>query len=352
MAPSAISELAPTVVPQTKKTDDVKGNTTAAVEKEQTPLEAISHGAVMPGIPTFPSYTEHRKHILVHMAATFRYFARHGFTEGQSGHISVSNVLACFRRVEHAAHLNIAPIPLWKMRLMSCARPGAPRVHVDEPLGRTLRPADGGPHDLPGDRHGQDRGRGKPPQSLTANAAGYLIHSAIHKRRPGDIHAICHAHTDAGRAWSVFARPLDMLSQDICNFHDAHAVYASYGGIVFAADEGERIADALGDRNKGAILMNHGLLTVGATVDEAGFMFGLLDRGCRHQLQVEAAAANGHLKKNIISDEEAAYNFKMASEENALYREAQPDLEYEFAMAGGEEVLAKGFETLKFTPSS
>jgi len=40
-----------------------------------------------------------------------------------------------------------------------------------------------------------------------ANAAGYLIHSAIHKRRPNDIHAICHTHTNAGRAWSVFARP-------------------------------------------------------------------------------------------------------------------------------------------------
>ncbi|KAK7980689.1 hypothetical protein PG989_013146 [Apiospora arundinis] len=321
MAPSAISELAPTVVPQTKKTDDVKGNTTAAVEKEQTPLEAISHGAVMPGIPTFPSYTEHRKHILVHMAATFRYFARHGFTEGQSGHISV-------RDPEHHGYMWMNPLGV-HFGLLTAGH----MICLEIDTGKIV-------------------GGGKPPQSLTANAAGYLIHSAIHKRRPGDIHAICHAHTDAGRAWSVFARPLDMLSQDICNFHDAHAVYASYGGIVFAADEGERIADALGDRNKGAILMNHGLLTVGATVDEAGFMFGLLDRGCRHQLQVEAAAANGHLKKNIISDEEAAYNFKMASEENALYREAQPDLEYEFAMAGGEEVLAKGFETLKFTPSS
>ena len=30
--------------------------------------------------------------MLVHMAATFRYFARHGFTEGQSGHISVSSI--------------------------------------------------------------------------------------------------------------------------------------------------------------------------------------------------------------------------------------------------------------------
>ncbi|KAK8094448.1 hypothetical protein PG997_001133 [Apiospora hydei] len=320
MAPSAISELAPTVL-QTKKTDNVIDNGTAAVGKEPTPLEAISHGAVMPGIPTFPSYTEHRKHILVHMAATFRYFARHGFTEGQSGHISV-------RDPEHHGYMWMNPLGV-HFGLLTAGH----MICMEIETGKIV-------------------GGGKPAQSLTANAAGYLIHSAIHKRRPGDIHAICHAHTDAGRAWSVFARPLDMLSQDICNFHNAHAVYASYGGIVFASDEGERIADALGARNKGAILMNHGLLTVGATVDEAGFMFGLLDRGCRHQLQVEAAAANGHLKKNIITDEEAAYNFKMASEENALYREAQPDLEYEFAMAGGEEVLAKGFDALQFFTSS
>lgn len=41
-----------------------------------------------------------------------------------------------------------------------------------------------------------------------------------------------------------------MLSQDICNFHNAHAVYAAYGGIVFAEEEGSRIAEALGKHNK------------------------------------------------------------------------------------------------------
>jgi ribulose-5-phosphate 4-epimerase/fuculose-1-phosphate aldolase len=149
--------------------------------------------------------------------------------------------------------------------------------------------------------------------------------------------------------WSVFARPLEMLNQDVCNFYDAHAVMAQYEGIVFGADEGEHIADALGERNKGVILMNHGLLTVGSTVDEAGFMFGLMDRACEMQLRVEAAAANG-IPKRIISDEEAAYNFRMASEVNALYREAQPDLEYEMELAGGEHMLARGFESLSFRP--
>ena len=84
-----------------------------------------------------------------------------------------------------------------------------------------------------------------------------------------------------------------------------------------------------------AILLNHGLLSTGSTVDEAGFLFGLLDRGCAIQLIVEAArAGNPSLVKNIVADEEAAYNFKMNSEKNILYREAQPDLDYEFAMAG------------------
>ena len=59
-----------------------------------------------------------------------------------------------------------------------------------------------------------------------------------------------------------------------------------------------------------------------------------------------AMAGNPTLKKHVVSDEEAAYNFKMASEKNALYAEAQPDLDYEFAMAG-EGVIEKGVESQK-----
>jgi ribulose-5-phosphate 4-epimerase/fuculose-1-phosphate aldolase len=64
------------------------------------------------------------------------------------------------------------------------------------------------------------------------------------------VHAVCHAHTNAGRAWSAFATGLDMLNQDICTLHNAISVYASYGGIVFAQEEGQNIARALGEKNK------------------------------------------------------------------------------------------------------
>ena len=96
-----------------------------------------------------------------------------------------------------------------------------------------------------------------------------------------------------------------------------------------------------------AILLNHGLISTGSTVDEAGYLFGLLDRGCAIQLQVEAArAGNPKLAKHVISRKEAAYNFKMASEMNSLYAEAQPDLEYEIEMAG-PGVVERGVEDMK-----
>lgn len=261
---------------------------------------------------------EHRRHILIHMAATFRYFSRCNFTEGQSGHISV-------RDPEHPGLMWMNPLGRHFGMLtagdMICLR-------IED--GKILSTFQGRPH------------------TRTINSAGYNIHSAVHKRRHADVHAICHAHTNAGRAWSVFAKPLEMLNQDICFLHEHHAVYADYGGIAFGSDEGEAIASALGEHNKAAILMNHGLITVGATVDEAGFLFGIMDRSCAMQLQVEAAAANG-LKKNIITDDEARYNFIMASEENVLYREAQPDLEYEMEACGGEHVLERGFAQLAFS---
>ncbi|CAN8103539.1 unnamed protein product [Discula destructiva] len=289
-------------------------------QAEPTPLEAISHGDVLPDIPTFPSYTAERRHILIHMAAVFRNWARMGYAEGQSGHISVRD-------------------------------PEFPQLMWMNPLSRHYGTLTAGDMIAMEIETGRIAGHGRPnPRTgtVTGNKAGYFIHSAIHKRRP-DVHAVCHAHTPAGRAWSVFARPLEMLTQDVCSLHECHAVYAAYGGIVFAGEEGERIADALGQHNKGAILMNHGLLSVGYTVDEAGFVFGLLERSCAIQLQVEAACAGGHLKKQFISDEEAAYNCKMASEKHAMYREMQPDIELEIEVAGGDDVLAKGFEHLSIT---
>ncbi|EME44034.1 hypothetical protein DOTSEDRAFT_151675 [Dothistroma septosporum NZE10] len=259
----------------------------------------ISQGVCLPGIPRHPSFASHRHWMLEHMALAFRVFARKGYCEGMAGHISV--------RDPENAHT------FWT-----------------NPLGRhfgLLKASDMILVDYNGVAIGGNMSR-------PANAAGFLIHSAVHKARP-DVVAACHTHSPAGKAWSAFARPLEMLNQDVTYFYgEAQAVYKDFGGVVFTEEEGERLAAALGPKGKGMILRNHGLLTVGGTVDEAAYLYTLMERSCEVQLMVEAAAANG-IEKVYAPEESARYTFEMASDPEALYCEFQPDLEFEEEMCGG-----------------
>jgi ribulose-5-phosphate 4-epimerase/fuculose-1-phosphate aldolase len=64
-----------------------------------------------------------------------------------------------------------------------------------------------------------------------------------------------------GKAFSVFGRELDMMTQDSLRFYKSHAVYPNFGGVVLDREEGRKIAECLGN-GKAAILQNHGLITV------------------------------------------------------------------------------------------
>jgi ribulose-5-phosphate 4-epimerase/fuculose-1-phosphate aldolase len=100
-----------------------------------------------------------------------------------------------------------------------------------------------------------------------------------------------------------------MITQDSLRFYQSHAVYDNFGGIVLDREEGKRIARCLGN-GKAAILQNHGLLTVGQSVDEAAFWFLSLDKTCHAQLLVDAASAGSGHKKIFINDEEAAFTYE------------------------------------------
>lgn len=185
-----------------------------------------------------------------------------------------------------------------------------------------------------------------------ANAAGFQIHGHLHRKYP-HVNAACHTHSVNGKAWSTFVRPLDMINQDVTMFYgDAQAVYPEFGGVVFDPEEGQRLAKALGPKGKLLILRNHGLLTVGQTVDEAAYLFTLAERSCEIQLKVDAAAAAG-IPKQIIDDRVSEYTFQMTSEpvrfsifhlpftitdsvfQEAHYCEFQPAYDLELEMSGG-----------------
>lgn len=114
-------------------------------------------------------------------------------------------------------------------------------------------------------------------------------------------------------------------------FYDDLAVYSSFGGVVFAKEEGQKIAQAMGPKHKNIILQNHGLLTCGGTVAEAAAFFIALERACHTQLLTEAALApqsNGarsNLTKTFVREEEAAYTKKGTGSPEVMYRQFDPE---------------------------
>ncbi|KAK0203781.1 arad-like aldolase/epimerase [Desarmillaria ectypa] len=239
-------------------------------------------------VPTFDNPYEEREWIKEHMAAAFRYWGKMGFVEGVAGHITVRDP--------------VLPDHYWM-------NPFAEHFSTMTKSMLCLVGPDGYVT-----KHGAQ---------LPINTAGFYIHSAIHKARP-DVKAAAHCHSVSAKAWSLFGRPIETLTQDSCLFYDNHCVYQNFGGIVLAREEGENIAKALGPKFKTCILQNHGLLTLGNTVDEAVYLFAALDRQCKVQLMAEAAAANG-LKKTIISKEDAEFTAKTIQWWENTYVNFQPE---------------------------
>ncbi|MGD1806800.1 class II aldolase/adducin family protein [Dapis sp. BLCC M126] len=198
----------------------------------------------------FDSLEDERRHCQQRLAAAFRLFARYGFDEGVAGHITM-------RDPEFPDHFWVNPLGMYF---------GHIRVS-----------------DLLLVNHKGEVVKGNKP----VNQAAFAIHSQIHSARP-DVDAAAHAHSLYGKAWSTLGRILDPLTQDACAFYEDHALFDDYTGVVLNLDEGKRIAATLGDK-KALILRNHGLLTVGHSVDEAAWWFVTMDRSCQAQLMAEAA---------------------------------------------------------------
>ncbi len=202
--------------------------------------------------PSFDSPAAERQHRKQRLAAAFRLFAHLGFDEGVAGHITV-------RDPESPDHFWVNPFGKYFGAI--CA---SDLIRVNR-QGTVVE------------------GNGM------VNAAAFAIHGAVHEARP-DVVAAAHTHSIYGKTWSSLGRLLDPITQDACAFYQDHALLPDYTGVVLDPAEGQKIAQTLGSK-KAIILQNHGLLTVGGSVDEAAFWFISLERACHSQLLAEAAGA-------------------------------------------------------------
>jgi len=123
----------------------------------------------------------------------------------------------------------------------------------------------------------------KSDHGYSVNAAGYIIHSAVHEAR-ADAHCVIHTHTRAGISVSALEEGLLPLSQTAMRFH-GHVAYHDYEGPAFNRGEKARLVAHLGDRNA-MILRNHGLLVCGPSIAQAFNLIYWLEQACRIQVDL------------------------------------------------------------------
>lgn len=239
--------------------------------------------AMLPRPPKFDTLAEERLHRKQRLAATFRLFSKFGFDEGVAGHVTA-------RDPEFTDTFWVNPFG----------------VHFSQIKVSNLIRVDHHGNVVEGD--------------YPVNAAAFAIHSRVHMTRT-DAVAAAHTHSTYGRAFSALGRKLDPITQDVCAFYNDHALYDDFGGVVVELDEGQRVANAIGD-NKALILQNHGLLTVGKTVDEAAWWYITMERSCQVQLAAEAAANGKPLQ--MIRPEAAQQAYQITGSSAAGWFQFQP----------------------------
>jgi ribulose-5-phosphate 4-epimerase/fuculose-1-phosphate aldolase len=236
---------------------------------------------VMPARPIVDrTPDEERAHRKRRLAGAFRIFGRFGFDEGVAGHITA-------RDPERLDHFWVNPFG------MSFKHIKASDLILVNHDGEVVE----------GD-HG-------------VNRAAFAIHSRIHVARP-DVVAAAHSHSKFGRAFSTLGRTLAPLTQDSCIFYEDHVRFDDYTGVVDDPAEGDRIAAALGD-TKAAILANHGILTVGRSVEEALFWYVTMERTCEVELLARAAGEPTEIRPDV-----AALTYKQVGSSLAGWFSAQP----------------------------
>lgn len=142
--------------------------------------------------------------------------------------------------------------------------------------------------------------KGKPlhPTPYRVNPAGFVLHSAIHEARE-DAHCIIHLHTPEGIAVSCQKGGLLPISQTALSVY-SEIGYHDYEGIVFDAEEKERLIPSIGDKNC-IFLRNHGLLCLGKTIPDAFLRTYFLQRACEAQIMAQSGGAElVHISQGVI----------------------------------------------------
>lgn len=165
-----------------------KPSTIAPHEPGLSEQQATVQMPKFPGPPEFENKYEERDYLKGRLAAAFRIFGKYGFDEGVAGHITLRDPVD-----PTTFWVNPFGVAFSLMRKRDL-------IQVDH-NGNII---DGG-------------------EVRLLNAAAYMIHAAVHSARP-EVRCAAHSHSIYGRSFCALGRPLDIITQDSCAFHNVSKV--------------------------------------------------------------------------------------------------------------------------------
>ncbi len=106
-----------------------------------------------------------------------------------------------------------------------------------------------------------------------------FVHTELHRRRP-DARVVVHNHPYHATLLATMGRLPEITHQAACMFDGALALVDEYQGQVLDQEASAWLAERVGGAD-GVILVSHGALVVGASVEEATYRSATFDRMCR-----------------------------------------------------------------------
>ncbi len=198
------------------------------MEQTETPRRLVSP-------PIGRDLTERQK-----LACAFRILAREGWTQNLAGHITYV--------IDDAGNMLVNPWGKWWQEVR------ASDLCVVSPDGRMID----GEHDV---------------------TPAIFIHTELHAQR-GDARVIVHNHPFFATVLAGLGIAPVLTEQTGAMFAEDIAMYNEFTGGIDNAEAGKQLAVAVGDA-RAALLVNHGALVTGQSVEEATYRAVSFERVCK-----------------------------------------------------------------------
>ena len=250
------------------------------------PTKNTRKGGALPAIPKFNTVQEERLHLKTVLTVVCRVFAENGYADGIGGYITVRDP-----EFTDTYWINPMGVDFSNVTISSLIRVDSTGTVVE----------------------------GTYPASRPA----WATFNEIRKLRP-EIIAAAHVHSHYGSAWSSFGLPIDYVTEDTCLFHNKLSIYDQFNGAIVTREEGSNMAQSLGN-NKAIILQNHGIYTVGETLEEAAWLFIALENACKTQFLLETMKARNIYPKQM-NKEALEFTAKIMGSPYAAWLQFQPIL--------------------------